>query len=78
MPNPETPKKAEWVEHLQKIVPDPNSDTFFVGHSMGCQAIQRYLEKLSDDQMVGGVVFVALDTLSHMGRQDRRRTGCGE
>jgi hypothetical protein len=36
-----------------------DKNTFFVGHSMGCQAIARYLEGLESDVKIGGVVFVA-------------------
>lgn len=35
-----------------------NKSTYFVGHSLGCQAIVRYLETLSSDDKIGGVVFV--------------------
>lgn len=37
----------------------PDEQTYFVGHSLGCQAIARYLESLSESIKVGGVVFVA-------------------
>lgn len=58
MPETETPKIDEWVTHLAKLVKNPDEQTFFVGHSIGCQAIMRYLEKISP-QKVGGAVFVA-------------------
>jgi len=58
MPNTETPRIEEWVGYLQKLILNPDEDTFFVGHSIGCQAIIRYLEKL-ENAKVGGVVFVA-------------------
>ena len=59
MPNAEEPNKDEWVSHLVKIVKNPNKETYFVGHSLGCQAILRYLETLSDEVKVGGVICVA-------------------
>jgi len=34
-------------------------NTYFVGHSMGCQAILRYAQSLGKDENIGGVVFVA-------------------
>lgn len=37
----------------------PDADTYLVGHSMGCQAIQRYLESLSGDAKIGGAALVA-------------------
>ena len=58
MPNTETPKIEEWVGYLQKLIANPDENTFLVGHSVGCQAIMRYLEKL-ENAKVGGAVFVA-------------------
>ncbi len=57
MPNTESPKIEKWVPFLAKLVGKPDKDTFFVGHSIGCQAVMRYLEKAKEP--VGGVVFVA-------------------
>lgn len=58
MPNPGEPIIKDWVNHIAGRVGKPDQDTYFVGHSIGCQAILRYLEELSDVQ-VGGVVCVA-------------------
>ncbi len=58
MPNPGEPKIEEWVSFLKKIVGQPDENTYFVGHSIGCQTILRYLETL-DNKKVGGAVFVA-------------------
>ncbi|MBI2669696.1 MAG: alpha/beta hydrolase [Candidatus Yanofskybacteria bacterium] len=59
MPEPAVPKIEVWVSHLSKIVGDVNENTFFVGHSIGCQTILRYLESLPVDKKVGGTVFVS-------------------
>jgi predicted alpha/beta hydrolase family esterase len=59
MPNSENPKIDEWVPFLSELVQDPDKETFFVGHSIGCQTILRYLESLEKDTKIGGVVFVA-------------------
>lgn len=59
MPKPAEPKIEAWVSHLSKIVGDVDEHTFFVGHSIGCQTILRYLESLTADKKVGGVAFVA-------------------
>lgn len=59
MPNTYEPTIEEWVSFLAKEIGTPDKDTYLVGHSLGCQAILRYLESLSDDQMVGGVLMVA-------------------
>ncbi len=57
MPDTETPVIEKWVEHLAQVVVKADENTFFVGHSIGCQTILRYLETLSEP--VGGAVFVA-------------------
>lgn len=59
MPSPDEPKINEWVSHLSKVVGQSDKDTYFVGHSIGCQTIMRYLEQLPEESKVGGVVFVA-------------------
>jgi len=59
MPNTKHPKMDEWVKHLIKIVGIPDKDCYFVGHSLGCITILRYLETLKENQEVGGVILVA-------------------
>lgn len=58
MPNAEEPRIEEWVAYITELVGEPDEKTFFVGHSIGCQAIMRYLEKIYP-QKVGGAIFVA-------------------
>lgn len=57
MPNTNYPKIAEWVNYLDRVVGKIDENTFFVGHSIGCQTIMRFLEK--QNKKIGGVVFVA-------------------
>ena len=57
MPDIDTPVINKWVAKLAEVVGKPDADTYFVGHSIGCQAIMRYLETI--DTPVGGAVFVA-------------------
>ncbi len=59
MPDPSTPQLDAWVEHLASVVGTPDEHTYFVGHSMGCRAILRYLEMLPEAARVGGVILVA-------------------
>jgi predicted alpha/beta hydrolase family esterase len=61
MPNTDFPKIEEWVGYLEKKIPleDIDEETYFVGHSVGCQTIIRFLEKLHKNKRVGGCVFVA-------------------
>ncbi len=58
MPRPEHPRIKEWVQALVNAVGKLDSETYFVGHSVGCQAILRYFETLPDAK-IGGAVFVA-------------------
>src|SRR3989344_8188293 len=59
MPNTEEPKINEWVSHLKKTVQTPDKSTYFLGHSIGCQAILRYIESLPENTKVGGAIFLA-------------------
>lgn len=57
MPNTEIPAIEPWVSSLVKLVGEPDANTYFIGHSIGCQTILRYLETISTP--VGGAIFVA-------------------
>ena len=59
LPKPDEPKIHNWVPRLKEIVGIPDEQTYFVGHSMGCQTIVRYLASLPEKQSCGGAVFVA-------------------
>lgn len=59
LPNNEEPRIKNWIPALQQIVNNPDEQTYFIGHSMGCQAIIRYLETLPKNIKIGGAVFVA-------------------
>lgn len=57
MPDTENPKIESWVNKLGEIVKEFNENTFFIGHSIGCQTIMRYLE--SREGKIGGIIFIA-------------------
>lgn len=59
MPDTSKPKIDAWVSYLSKTVGNADENTFFVGHSVGCQTILRYLETLPNQMLVSGCVFVA-------------------
>lgn len=59
MPDPDKPMIEAWVSHLAKEVGAVDSNTYFVGHSIGCQTIMRLAERLPEGQSAGGAVFVA-------------------
>lgn len=58
MPNTATPKIEEWISKLNKQVNKLDENTYFVGHSIGCQTIMRYLEN-KNIKKIGGILFVA-------------------
>jgi predicted alpha/beta hydrolase family esterase len=57
MPDIDTPVIEKWVNKIAEVVGKPDTNTYFVGHSIGCQTILRYLETIKTP--VGGAVFVA-------------------
>ncbi len=59
MPGGNNPKVKEWLSTLNKIVTQPNKNDYFVGHSLGCISICRYLETIPVKTKVGGCVFVS-------------------
>lgn len=59
MPDTANPTYQKWVPYLTEIVSNPSANDYFVGHSLGCITILRYIETLEDNQNVGGVVLVA-------------------
>ena len=58
MPNTETPKIEEWVPFLDSMVKELDENTYFVGHSIGCQTILRFLQS-RDITNIGGILLVA-------------------
>lgn len=59
MPDTGHPKMGAWLEGLKNTIGIPDNYCYFVGHSLGCITILRYLETLQEDQEIGGVLLVA-------------------
>lgn len=60
MPHPDKPKVSEWVGELKAAVSHRGTaETYFIGHSLGCIAIVRYIVQMSAKAKIGGCVFVA-------------------
>ncbi len=59
MPNTSEPTITAWVSHLKNTAGTLNAQTHFVGHSIGCQTIMRFLEQEDYNGRVGRVCFVA-------------------
>ncbi len=58
MPNTSNPTIKEWVQTLDDKVNKLDKNTYFIGHSIGCQTIMRYLQSKEITQ-IGGILFVA-------------------
>lgn len=59
MPNTNNPHMQKWVPYLVQLVGNPTENDYFLGHSLGCITILRYLEGLKEGERVGGAVLVA-------------------
>ena len=57
MPDTDNPNIEKWVGHLKSVAGVVDEHTYFIGHSVGCQTIMRFVETL--DAKVGGAIFVA-------------------
>lgn len=57
MPDTDSPEIGAWVSHLKESIGTLDDNTFFIGHSVGCQTILRYLE--TQKTPCGGALFVA-------------------
>ena len=55
MPDTDYPRMNEWVATLSDAVGEPDENCYFVGHSLGCITILRYLESLPPTTMVRGL-----------------------
>ena len=78
LPQADEPRINSWVPALAKSVGAPDKETYFVGHSMGCQTIIRYLAEINEE--VGGAIFVAgfLKTLTNLEDDDIVRSVADE
>lgn len=59
MPDAMSPVINNWVNYLRECSGEVDENTYFIGHSIGCQTILRFLESLDDNIQVGGAVLVA-------------------
>ncbi|MDP2720594.1 MAG: alpha/beta hydrolase [bacterium] len=59
MPNTNQPEQSRWLPYLQTVVGKVDRSTFMVGHSLGCITILRFLERLPEEESIGGTILVA-------------------
>lgn len=57
MPNTSSPVIKEWLDKLDSVIDNLDENTYFIGHSIGCQAIMRYLET-KEITKIGGILFI--------------------
>lgn len=57
MPNADEPTIPLWIETLEKSIEVLDENTYFIGHSIGCQTIMRYLQRKKITK-IGGLLFV--------------------
>ena len=58
MPDPEVPIIEKWINKINEIV-DVKEESIFVGHSIGCQAVLRYLEQAPENLKTSGILLLA-------------------
>lgn len=73
MPDGDNPRIDLWVPFLHAMIPHPNEHTILVGHSMGGQAILRFLEGLPAGMQVGKAILVAgvIDKITNMNDEEK-------
>ncbi len=60
MPSPDNPIPTEWNEEIDRqIKRSLRDEVYLVGHSLGVPAILRYLETLSEEHPIKGIVLVS-------------------
>jgi hypothetical protein len=59
MPDTDNPRIESWVPYLLENIKNPDGETYLIGHSVGCQAILRYLEKLPKGVKIVKTILVA-------------------
>jgi uncharacterized protein len=59
MPNTDNPKIEEWIGHMQAVIKNPDENTVIVGHSLGGQAVLRYLSELPEEIQIKKAILVA-------------------
>jgi len=59
MPDTLHPAIDSWLSVLADVTGNIDEDTIFVGHSIGCQTILRFVEKLPEHIKIGGIILVA-------------------
>jgi len=57
MPNPATPVIKDWVDKIKSIFNEKTD--LIIGHSIGCQAVLRFIETLDSKVSISKVILIA-------------------
>ncbi|MBU3968821.1 DUF1749 domain-containing protein [Patescibacteria group bacterium] len=58
MPNPGEPEINAWIKKLNEVV-NTNDNNIFIGHSVGCQGVLRYIEQTPEKIKISGILLIA-------------------
>jgi hypothetical protein len=59
MPDTENPRIGSWVSTLVGLNINPLDENIFIGHSIGCQAILRFLERQNNNFKIDKLILIA-------------------
>ena len=59
MPNADAPNAQEWDTYLDDNIVPCNEHTILIGHSLGCIALLRYLNRQADTLKIHGLALVS-------------------
>lgn len=59
LPSSGAPQREAWQQALRQQIPDPDSHSWFVTHSLGSIALLQYLSERKDLSTIGGYVLVS-------------------
>jgi len=59
MPDTNHPKIGSWVNKLNEVVGETRLTDIFIGHSIGCQTILRFVNSFEENQIIDKIILVA-------------------
>lgn len=59
LPNTNNPRLNEWLLCMSKNIKQINESVYFVGHSLGCISILKFLNQLKTNTKIGGIILVS-------------------
>lgn len=59
MPDSQAPQPLAWAQTLAQLLPQADTSTLLVGHSLGCIALLHHLQSMPSGTRVGGYVLVS-------------------